>query len=206
MPMIDLDRLKRTPLVREPFEHVIVPEFLREAALGPVLSAFPPIGKGGSFPVSTLSFGEAFASLVQELQGSALRSAVEEKFELDLSDRPTLVTVRGQSRAKDGRIHTDTRTKIVTVLLYMNHGWNDAGGRLRLLRSKASLDDTFAEVAPEAGTAVFFRCTRDAWHGHTPYVGERRAVQLNWVTDLAVVRREERRHRISAVFKKWLPA
>lgn len=202
--MIDLDRFRRAPLVREPFEHVIIAEFLRDDALGPVLSAFPPIAKGGSFAVSELTFGEAFGQLVQELEGSALRSAVEEKFVLDLSGRPTLVTVRGQSRAKDGRIHTDTRTKIVTALLYMNRGWSDAGGRLRLLRSKASLDDSFAEVAPEAGTAVFFRCTRDAWHGYTPYVGERCAVQLNWVTELAVVRREERRHRFSARLKKLL--
>jgi Rps23 Pro-64 3,4-dihydroxylase Tpa1-like proline 4-hydroxylase len=116
-----------------------------------------------------------------------------------------MVTVRGQARAKDGRIHTDTDTKIVTVLLYLNPGWKDDGGRLRLLRSSASLDDYFAEVPPEAGTAVFFRCTDNAWHAHTPYVGQRRAIQLNWVTDESVVRHEERRHRLSARLKKWLP-
>jgi SM-20-related protein len=202
--VIDLERFSRTPLVREPFDHVIVPAFVHEGALGEVLADFPRIPKGGSFPVSALSFGEGFARLLHELESSALRTAVEEKFALDLSDRPTLVTVRGRSRAKDGRIHTDTRTKIVTVLLYLNPGWSDAGGRLRLLRSAASLDDSFAEIAPEAGTAVFFRCTDNAWHGHTPFVGERRAIQLNWVTDDSVVRREELRHRFSARIKTWL--
>jgi Rps23 Pro-64 3,4-dihydroxylase Tpa1-like proline 4-hydroxylase len=116
-----------------------------------------------------------------------------------------MVTVRGQARPRDGRIHTDSRTKLVTVLLYMNPGWSDGGGWLRLLRSSDSLDDYFAEVPPEAGTAVFFRCTKNAWHGHTPFVGPRRAIQLNWVLDESVVRREQGRHRISARLKKYFP-
>jgi hypothetical protein len=203
--MIDFERFRKTPLVREPFDHLVVSGFLRAEALDPVLSGFPPIAKGGSFPESELSFGPGFARLLEELRGAELRSAVAEKFGLDLEGRPIMVTVRGQARAKDGRIHTDTETKIVTILLYLNPGWKDEGGRLRLLRSSASLDDYFAEVPPEAGTAVFFRCTDNAWHGHTPYVGERRAIQLNWVTDESVVRHEERRHRFSARLKKWLP-
>jgi hypothetical protein len=203
--VIDYGRFGETPLVREPFDHLVVPEFLEPGSLDSVLSGFPSIGKGGSFPLSILTCGPAFESLLEELRGPALRSAVAEKFGVDLEGRPTMITVRGQARSKDGRIHTDAVTKIVTVLLYLNPGWKDGGGRLRLLRSGSSLDDFFADVPPEAGTAVFFRCTENAWHGHTPYVGERRAIQLNWVTDESVVRHEERRHRVSARLKKWLP-
>ncbi len=203
--MIDYERFRRTPLVREPFDHLVVPGFLDEAALEPVLSGFPTIEKGGSFPVSELSFGPEFATLLDELHGPKLRAAVEEKFGIDLCGRPAMVTVRGQARARDGRIHTDAVTKIVTCLLYLNRRWSERGGRLRLLRSNASLDDYIADVPPEAGTAVFFRCADNAWHGHTPFVGPRRALQLNWVADGSVVRHEERRHRVSARFKKWLP-
>lgn len=203
--MIDYERFRMAPLVREPFEHLVVSGFLRSSSLEPVLSGFPAITRGGSFPESELSFGPGFASLLEELRGQELRAAVERKFGIDLEGRPALITVRGQARAKDGRVHTDAVTKIVTVLLYLNPGWKDDGGRLRLLRSNASLDDFFADVPPEAGTAVFFRCTENAWHGHTPYVGPRRALQLNWVTDESVVRYEERRHRLSARLKKWLP-
>jgi hypothetical protein len=203
--MIDYERLRKTPLVREPFDHLVVHDFLANSELGTVLSGFPAIEKSGSFPESELSFGPGFAALLEELRGPGLRGAVEEKFEIDLEGKPTMITVRGQARAKDGRIHTDADTKIVTLLLYLNPGWQDEGGRLRLLRSSASLEHYFAEVSPEAGTAVFFRCTDNAWHGHTPYVGERRALQLNWVTDVSVVRHEERRHRFSARLKKWLP-
>jgi hypothetical protein len=183
----------------------VVSGFLPAETLEPVLSGFPLIDKGGSFPESELSFGPGFASLLEELRCPELRAAVEEKFGIDLEGRPAMITVRGQARGKDGRIHTDTPSKIVTVLLYLNPGWKDEGGRLRLLRSKESLDDYFADIPPEAGTAVFFRCTDNAWHGHTPYVGPRRALQLNWVTDESVVRHEQRRHRISARLKKWFP-
>jgi hypothetical protein len=204
--MIDYGRLSAARLVPEPFDHFVVPQFLEAHAIRGVLSDFPAIEKGGSFPLSRLQFGPGFASLIEELRGIALRSAVAEKFGIDLEGRPAMITVRGQSRRKDGRVHTDSVTKIVTVLLYLNPEWKAEGGRLRLLRSKASLEDYFEEVPPEAGTAVFFRCTENAWHGHTPFVGERRAIQLNWVTDESVVRHEERRHRLSARWKTWFPA
>ena len=58
------------------------------------------------------------------------------------------------------------------------------------------------EVAPEAGTLVAFRCGAEAWHGHTPFVGPRRSVQLNWVSDETVLRRELGRHGLSAAVKK----
>ena len=58
-----------------------------------------------------------------------------------------MITVRGQSDGKDGRIHTDSATKLITVLLYLNPGWEAAAGRLRLLRGADDLDDYAAEVA-----------------------------------------------------------
>src|SRR5579859_7380463 len=69
----------------------------------------------------------------------------------DLAGRPTTTTVRGQCSPKDGKIHTDSLSKIITVLLYMNPGWEQAGGRLRLLRSGNDLEDMIAEVPPLEG-------------------------------------------------------
>lgn len=195
--MIDLEKLRATPLEREPFEHLVVPGLIpSESALD-----FPAIARPGSFPLSELTCGRAFEQLIDELRAAPLRKAVEEKFCVDLAGRPTLVTVRGHARAKDGRIHTDSKWKLVTLLLYMNRAWGHEGGHLRLLRSRSDLDDFVADVPPEYGTAVFFRCADNAWHGHTPYVGERRAIQLNWVEDESWVRREQGRHRLSSKLK-----
>jgi hypothetical protein len=113
-----------------------------------------------------------------------------------------MVTVRGQCRPTDGKIHTDSTGKLVTVLLYINGGWSAPGGRLRLLRTSTDIEDYAVEVPPDAGTLLAFRCTDNAWHGHKPFEGARRSIQLNWVRDAAYLRKEQIRHRVSAFFKR----
>jgi len=159
----------------------------------------------GSFPLGALPLGAAFGPFAAELAGEDLQQAIEQKFAIDLAGRPTMITVRGRSDGKDGRIHTDSATKLITVLLYLNPVWEAAAGRLRLLRSADDLDACAAEVAPLAGAMVAFRRSATSFHGHYPYRGERRVLQLNWVTDAAVVRRELGRHRWSARLKALNP-
>ena len=73
-----------------------------------------------------------------------------------------------------------------------------------MLRSENNLDDIVLELPPVAGTLLAFKRSDNSWHGHKPFTGERRVIQLNWVTDEEVVRREQRRHRFSAMMKKIL--
>ena len=61
-----------------------------------------------------------------------------------LAARGELLVRRGRgdgTRAKDGQIHTDSKDKIITVLLYLNENWQQPGGRLRILRSGQNVDD-----------------------------------------------------------------
>lgn len=201
---LDLDALRQTPLVAEPFSYLIVPGFIPGPARAALANDFPKIDKAGSFPVGDLRFGAAFGRFIAELQGPAMRAAFAEKFDMDLTNRPTMVTVRGHARAADGRIHADSHTKLITVLIYMNESWEAEGGRLRLLRSRNSLDEVIAEVPPAAGTLLAFRVTPQSWHGHAPINGPRRVIQLNWVEDERVVRRERLRHGLSARMKRLL--
>ncbi len=116
-----------------------------------------------------------------------------------------MYTVRGFCRARDGQIHTDSKTKIITVLLYMNgREWPSDSGRLRLLRGGTDLEDYVAEVEPAGGTLLVFRRSDNSWHGHHSFEGRRRAIQLNWVTDQSVVDREQGRHGFSSKLKKLL--
>jgi len=128
-----------------------------------------------------------------------------EKLGIDLKRRPTTITVRGRAREKDGQIHLDSRSKLVTVLIYMNGKWEADGGRLRLLNSGENLDDVIMEVPPAEGTLLAFLNTPNAWHGHKSFEGERRVIQLNWVRDNLVVWREKSRHTLSAFLKKLKP-
>jgi SM-20-related protein len=178
---------------------------VRSEHLPGVIADFPPLGKHGSFPLMGRCSGAAFQNLAEELEGDAMRGAIEDKFAIDLAGRPTMITLRGYSDGKDGRIHTDTATKLITVLLYMNRAWEEEAGRLRLLRGAGDLEDFAAEIPPLAGTMVAFRRSAKSFHGHRPHIGERRSIQLNWVTDHRVVRRELGRHRWSARFKVLNP-
>ena len=113
-----------------------------------------------------------------------------------------MFTVRGYCRQKDGKIHTDTESKIITVLLYMNPAWAPAGGRLRLLNGGTNIDDVAAEIPPIIGTMLIFRRCDHSFHGHLPFEGERKVIQMNWVTEQKFVDRESKRHRWSALIKK----
>lgn len=201
---LDLERFEATDLQRAPFDFLIVPGFLRRGALPAVERDFPAIERGGSFPSSSVRCGPAFTALLEELQGAAVTETFAHKFAIDLAGRPTMVTLRGQSREKDGGIHTDSKTKLVTALIYLNGAWESDGGRLRMLNGPDDIEDYAAEVPPEAGTLVAFRCAENAWHGHKPFVGQRRSIQLNWLTDASVKQRELRRHAFSAWTKTLL--
>jgi len=201
---LDIDALKRARVQTDPFPYLIVPGFVRAQALPAIGADFPVISHPGSFPLSTLSYGPAFGAFVDDLESAEMTAIVAEKLGMDLNSSPTMITVRGQSRAADGKIHTDSRTKLVTALIYMNDSWESPKGRLRLVRSEHDLNAIVAEVPPEQGTLLLFKNEPNAWHGFEPFSGPRRVIQLNWVTSTAVVRREQNRHRLSAFFKRLL--
>jgi len=203
---LDLDALKAAPLAREPFEYFVVPGFVRAEARGRINADYPKISEGGSFPVAQLSYGSAFREFLEDLESDAFRRAFEEKFGLNLAGRPTTITVRGQCSPKDGRIHTDTKSKIITILIYMNPAWENAGGRLRLLRSADNLDDMIMEVPPVEGTLLAFKRADNSWHGHKPFAGERRVIQFNWVTSEGDKKLAMLRHHVSAPLKRLMAA
>lgn len=198
---VDLQALTAAPLMMTPFPFVLVPSFIRDESFSNICADFPKIDKGGSYPLSSLEYGPAFRALCEELVSTKVRNHFERKLQIDLTDRPATITVRGQTVKKNGSIHIDSRSKLVTVLIYLNDAWNADGGRLRLLRSANDLDDSIAEVAPTRGAMVAFVNTPLAWHGHKPFVGPRRSIQLNWVVDEAAANSADRRHVWSARVK-----
>jgi SM-20-related protein len=201
--MLKLDTLRATPIERDPFDYVIVRNFVEREKLAEVLADYPQVPGPGSHPPAGLKISGHFKELMDQLLDGPFRKIVEEKFDIDLSGRPTMYTVRGFCRARDGKIHTDSKTKLITVLLYMNDdAWESSTGRLRILRNGDDLENFAAEVEPSGGTLLIFKRADNSWHGHHPFEGKRRAVQLNWVTEQSVVDREQGRHGLSSTIKR----
>lgn len=207
--LLDYHALERAPVGVEPYPHVVVPGFVRATALSRIVAGLPAMSSGGSFPPGSLRLDGAGRALVEALEGPALRDAIAARFQLDLSDAPTMLTIRGRTRPKDGRIHRDSEAKRVTVLLYLNpasEAWAAREGCLRLLRGPDDLEDYAVEVPPVDGTLLAFPNGPTTWHGHRPYVGRRYAIQLNYMAAGRHARAELRRHRLSAFLKRFTNA
>lgn len=202
MATLDLAAIDSATPRHDPFEHVIVPGVIPGDVLPAILEDFPKIAKPGSHPLSQVSYGPRFNALLDELQSRPFAERVGAKLGIDLTGQPTMITVRGQCRPTDGKIHTDSKGKLATVLIYLNPSWEVPGGQLRLLRNDHDLEDYVAEVPPEEGTLVAFTCGPNAWHGHHSFEGERRTIQLNWVRSRGYKTREQVRHTITAFLKK----
>ncbi len=199
---IDVEAVRNATVAREPFPWFVVPGFVKREALEAINADFPAVAHAGSFPLPTLNYGPAFRAFMDAIRGPEFKGAVAAKLGMDLSARPDMVTVRGLSAERDGQIHTDSTTKLVTVLIYMNGKWEAPGGRLRLLRSPDNLNDVIAEVPPDEGALLVFENKPNAWHGFEAFAGRRRVIQLNWVTNARVVWWEQTRHKVSALFKR----
>jgi hypothetical protein len=200
--MIDFEAVDRAPVANEPFSYFLAEKVLTPQALAAIKTDFPSIHCTGVFPAEDLDTGPSFAALIEEIRSRPFAQLIERKVEIPLQDKPLMITVRGRCHARDGKIHTDSKDKIVTGLLYLNDpDWAPAGGRLRLLRSGTDLDDMLVEVPPTGGTMAVFKRSSNSWHGHYPYEGERRYVMFNWLaSDLALLKNTGR-HKLSAHLK-----
>jgi hypothetical protein len=202
MAHLDLARLNAAPLHQEPYLYTVVPGFLSADTVSRINATYPPIAAGGSYPIESLSESMAIKEVIDELDGPAFEAAIAEKFSVNLSGRPKMYSLRGYTRAKDGQIHTDSKDKIITVLLYLNENWQQPGGRLRILRNGHDVDDFAAEVPPDNGTLLVFKRSDTSWHGHHPFEGQRRSLQMNWMTSEGSKGWHKVRHSVSAAIKK----
>lgn len=200
--ILDLGALRDAPVNTEFFPYCEVDCFIKKDVLSDVLQDFPKIEMRGSIPSNRLNYGTYFQRFLDELNQNELRTVISEKFSIDLSNSHPMLTVRGRTDLKDGKIHTDTPSKMVTLLLYLNEDWSEETGNLRLLRDNSSLENYFHEVKPTAGKLLVFKVTDNCWHGHYPFVGKRQTIQMNYVTSQQVVERETKRHSRSFTFKK----
>ena len=184
-----------------PYFHVenALSHFLNSSDL---VKDFPDIDSGGSFPSDNLKEGD-IKKLVEELEGDEFKAILENKLGVDLKDAEVITTLRGFSRFKDGKIHTDSQSKIVTVLLYLNKNWDNEIGNLRLLKKNNDIDNYIQEISSEYGNLIAFKVTDNCWHGFMPFEGKRLSIQLNYIYPKSL-NMHKIRHKLSASFKKLI--
>lgn len=202
MAHLNIAKLKAAKIETEPFAFTVVPGFLSPETVSLINRTYPRIEKGGSYPIESLDASMAIKAVIDELDGPEFERVIAEKFNVELDGRPKMYSLRGHTRAKDGQIHTDSKDKIITALLYLNENWQQPGGRLRILKNGYDVDDFVMEVPPDNGTLLVFKRSENSWHGHHPFDGKRRSLQMNWMTSEGSKGFHAIRHKISAAVKK----
>ncbi len=206
MGFLDTDALQATADVRrEPFAFLVARGVLPEMARAALDSDFPRYPNAGFFPHESRDCGAAVNALVDELTEPAFAEWIGAQLGIaGLGRRPSLVTICRSLNRRHGTIHTDSRSKIATALLYLNADWPDTSeGCLRFLAREDSIDDLVApEVRPLYGNFVVFGRADNSFHGHLPYEGERRVIQVAWLTSEEEKLRKTKRGRLSRWFKR----
>jgi hypothetical protein len=202
MALIDLDALDACELQKDPFDYIVVPDFLPPEALKRVNADYPAIDTATNHDLGDLTYGPLFDKFLSELQTDEFRRHLGSKFGVDLSHCPTTTTIRKYCERTDGHIHADHRSKVITVLVYFNEEWKSEGGCLRMLRSSSDIEDYAAEVKPLGGRLLAFRRTDWSWHGHKKFVGERRMLQYNFLTSSKSAQLSQKISRMGTHFGK----
>ena len=202
LQLIDLSAIQDAVVAFDPYTYFLVPHFLKQKVIPDLSRDFPDIKKPGFLTVDDVKLTGTFEQLIEELEGPVVAEAVSGKLGIDLQPFPRLTTVRKYSQLKDGRIHTDSQSKLATLLVYMNDSWEQSeAGRLRVLRDSENFDNMVVEIPPTMGSAFGFRRADNSWHGHKPFAGERRVVQVTWLVDAAELNRKKRRNSLSKFLK-----
>ncbi len=169
----DEARIRSAGLCRDPYDYAFVDQAISPRFKDEVLADAPRIPDPGSYGLPSLRYGARFGEAVDDLLSPCFRRLVEEKFDTDQSAYP----------------HTDSRHKIITVLLGFSAEWSYERGRQRVLRSADRKDVAF-EFAPEFGRIPMFRVCDHSWHGFLPQKGQRMSLQLCFVDSESNVRRQ----------------
>jgi Rps23 Pro-64 3,4-dihydroxylase Tpa1-like proline 4-hydroxylase len=130
-----------------------------------------------------------------------MQKVLSEKFKINLDDVEIITTLRGYSRLKDGQIHTDSKTKLLTMLLYLNESWEENTGLLRMLKNNNDLEDYIEELPATLGSLVVFKVTENCWHGFHPFEGKRLSLQMNYIKKESASQHKIR-HGLSSFIKK----
>ena len=202
MAGLDWGAIERATLVREPFDHLAIPQVLEAGCAAAIPGEFPAIRSSGSFSLADAPPGPALTALIDDLLSDRFRAQMARVFDLDLEDRPAVVTLRGQCSGRDGRIHVDSKSKVLSLLIYLNENWSGDEGQLRLLTGEDDIDTAPVHIPATLGSMVAFRRSDHAWHGHSPFVGQRRALQFNYLQSSRASVVGLVRHRLSAFTKQ----
>lgn len=205
--LLDPARLERpdTVMQRTPFPFLLAHGQLPAEARHDLERDYPAYASAGFFPFDPADCGPSIVALVEQLTAPAFAQLIGAKLGIDGLDRyPTLASLCRRMNRRHGTIHTDSDSKVATVLLYLTPQWPDTSdGCFRLLSRPDDIDAVIApEMPPLYGEMAAFKRCANSFHGHLPYEGERRVIQVAWLVSEDAKQRKTRRGRLARLLKR----
>ena len=200
--ILKLDALKNAEVSHTPYPYFIVENALADSEVQAVIQDFPKIEQGGSYNIEDVEIKPNFDRFLKSLDTPEFRQVLTDKFDVNVMEHPMMVTLRGYSRQKDGRIHSDSKSKLLTILIYLNESWDAPNGRLRILNNDNDINNYVTEINAGPGSLVAFKVTDNGWHGYIPYEGQRQSIQINFLTSEKANAKHKFFHGLSAKMKK----
>jgi hypothetical protein len=200
--ILKLDALKNAEVANTPYPYFVVENALADSEVQAVIQDFPKIEQGGSFNIEDVEIKPNFDRFLKSLDTPEFRQILTDKFDVNVMEHPMMITLRGYSRQKDGRIHSDSKSKLLTVLIYLNESWDAPNGRLRILNDDKDINNYVTEINAGPGSLVAFKVTDNGWHGYIPYEGQRQSIQINFLTSEKANAKHKFFHGLSAKVKK----
>jgi hypothetical protein len=192
---------------QQPFSFLIAADMLRPDALNALQKDFPHYPEAGFFPYKAEDCGPSVNQLVAEIIAPEFAEELGKRLGVpEMSKLPALVTLCSRLNRRHGTIHTDSRSKILTALVYLNSDWpHGSPGCLRFLNNVDDIESLVVpELLPVYGNIAAFRRSDNSFHGHLPHEGERMVVQIAWLTSHEELLRKQKRGRVTHWIKKLL--
>lgn len=203
-PLLNLTAFETAGASLDPYQHILIDNLLSPGVAEVLEAEYPAIDVSGYITMEPENLPPIFRDLVEELKGPALTEALSRAFGRDMHVYPRLVTMRRWSTAREGYIHTDSERKVMTMLLYLNPSWiGGSGGSLRVLYDGKNFEPYALEVPPLNGTVFAFTRSDNSWHGHLPFAGERRVIQVTWLRDADALDRKMSNNGLHQKLKRF---
>lgn len=205
--LLDSTRLDvATAIVRRaPFPFMVAHELLPKQVRADLNRDFPSFSDIGFVPYSEAECGRSLNQLVSDLTTREFVCAVGRKLGIpNLHVYPMLIEIRRRRDDPRAETHVRSASKVATALLHLDDGCPySSQGCLRFLSNVRDIDSAISpEVKPAYGEFAAFAHTADSRHGVLPYRGERRVIQISWLTTREAKRRKTQGGAAAQLFER----
>lgn len=195
--MIDLERIRKSKLEREPYRWAAIDRLFKEADAERLARSFPSdhyklvsgyggekdyeyearelIAMGADRISNPSDLSDAWRSLAEDFLSPSYRNALSELTGCDLSTAALEVNVFHYGPGASLGVHSDLSDKVVTHVLYFNDSWDPKNGGCLSILSAKDPTAVVAEIPPIVGNSAVLVRSENSWHAVSRVVNGSRA-------------------------------